>query len=90
MGRGSPGVTMVPKYHHQLLVASSSSSLYIWNQGSFSVPDILACLGAVFQIYRELEGEGVKNLDLLKYYSKWWCKILIYNGRKLKYGGFQK
>ena len=32
--------------------------IYLVHQGSVSLPDILACLGASFQIYRELEDEG--------------------------------
>ncbi len=46
---------------HQWLHKPSSSVryLYIWNQGSSrSLPDILACLGAWFQIYWELEDQG--------------------------------
>ena len=54
----TPRMCNSPKFNmvHLRMMPSSSSSLYIWNQGSSYL--IYWQLGAWFQIYRELEDEG--------------------------------
>ena len=54
---------------------SSSSSLYIWNQGSSYL--IYWQLGAWFQVYRKLEDEGLLNF-----------KCLLNNINRCRFAGF--